>query len=309
MAIYAIPPDTLRDLLINIEGEIYAASPFAFLLAEGTTGDLEPHLPWLKEHGLLATPARREGRVVLSPGLRRSLDIVAHPIRRIVISEVLPAGRARSVHVSNGAEVVVAAFDEENCILSDPVGLEAFRDGLASAVEGSLARGKRAKPYQFPPEVLALLGAASGPWSPSEKLAATVEGLNSALEWPMARQAAQARLAMLLDDADSAAQALDSLVEDNILSATNGKLDIHPGFRVYHRAIASGDFFEIRREEIPGGDLTRIRAPVNGMFVGAAGQRVLIWPAGEGSKEVVLAVPTAEDLKSLIGYLVGWLDD
>ncbi len=308
MAVREFPVEVLRDLLINIDGDISAASPFAFLITGDLEGSLDPHIPWLEEHGLLDTPSEQHGRLALLPSLRRSLDIAARPIRRIVVSQIGPEDRKRSVHVSDGAEVVVAAFDEKSCILSDPLEMEAFRDTLVEVIGPASESDESPAPLQLHPAVLAFLGAVAGPWVPADDLVSDVEDLDSALEWPVERTDAEARLATLLGGPDAATEVLDSLVEDQILETADGKFDIHPAFQVWHRAIRSGVYLEIRRQEFPQGDLAQLQAPVHGLFLGSPGGRCMLWPAGNGSEEILLSHPTAEELKSVVGYLVGWID-
>jgi len=124
MALHEIPAETLRDLLLNIDGEISPACPYTFLLGETQEASLDPHRAWLKAHGLLDTPPEQDGRLALLPSLRRSLDIVARPIRRILVGEVSPQGTRRAVHVSDGAEVVVQPLER---------GLDRRRTDLAPA--------------------------------------------------------------------------------------------------------------------------------------------------------------------------------
>ena len=134
MALYEIPPDVLRDLILNIDGKISAASPFAFLVVNAPEASLEAHRPFLEKRGLLDSPPEQEGLLALQPMLRRTLDVLARPIRRVVVSEVSNGKATRAVYVSDGIDVVIAMFDRENCLISDPLDLEAFRDALVKAI-------------------------------------------------------------------------------------------------------------------------------------------------------------------------------
>jgi hypothetical protein len=311
MALHEIPAETLRDLLLNIDGEISPACPYAFLLGETQEASLDPHRAWLKEHGLLDTPPEQDGRLALLPSLRRSLDIVARPIRRILVGEVSPQGTRRAVHVSDGAEVVVAMFDQQECLLSDPVDLQAFRAGLVKAI--GPAKGKSApKPVQLDPAALRLLGAMAA-FVPGESGDASAGTSNSEeaptpASWPLPRADCVTRLTALVEDAAQGEEILESLIADRILAAEDGTVDVHPAFRPWHEVLSSGHFLEIQRVEFPQSQLQDVQPPIQAYFCGPAGERCLIWPTEDESGEVLLARPTAKDLKSLVGYLVGYLD-
>jgi hypothetical protein len=304
MALHEIPAEVLRVLLLNIDGEITAACPYAFLLTEPGEASLDPHRAWLDEHGLLDAPPEQDGRLALIPSLRRSLEIVARPIRRIIAAEVTPESAHRSVHVSDGAEAVVAMFDQRSCRLSDPLDLKSFTDGLVTIVGPSKAKSAP-KPIQIHPALLQLLGVAL-----AEGAGGSENGLEPTTEaaMPLSRQGCAARLGQLLEDRTQGEELLESLIADQILSADNGAVDIHPEFRPWHEAITSGHVLEIQRLEYPGGRVQDAQPPVRAYFLGPAGKRRLIWPAGDEDGEVLLTRPTAKELKSFVGYLVGYAE-
>ena len=311
MALHEIPAETLRDLLLNIDGEISPACPYTFLLGETQEASLDPHRAWLKAHGLLDTPPEQDGRLALLPSLRRSLDIVARPIRRILVGEVSPQGTRRAVHVSDGAEVVVAMFDQQECLLSDPVDLKAFRAGLVNAI--GPAKGKSApKPVQLHPAALRLLGAmaASVPAESGDGSAGagSSEVASKPAVWPVLRADCATRLTALVEDAAQGEEILESLIADRILAAADGTVDIHPAFRAWHEFVNSGHFLEIQRLEFPQSQLQDIQPPIRAYFCGLPGERCLIWPAEDETGEILLSRPTAKDLKTLVGYLVGYID-
>jgi hypothetical protein len=311
MALHEIPAETLRDLLLNIDGEISPACPYAFLLGDTQVAPLDPHRAWLKEHGLLDSPPEQDGRLALLPSLRRSLDIVARPIRRILVAEVSPRGARRAVHVSDGAEVVVAMFDQQGCQLSDPVDLEKFRGGLVKAI--GPAKGKSApKPVQLNPVALRLLGAMApfvrGGSGDGSAGSSNSDESPTPASWPLPRVDCVTRLSALVTDAEQGEQILESLIADRILAADDGTVDIHPAFRPWHEGLSSGHFLEIQRLEFPLSQLQDVQPPIRAYFCGPPGQRCLIWPTEDGSDEVLLSRPAAKDLKSLVGYLVGYID-
>jgi len=197
----------------------------------------------------------------------------------------------------------MAMFDKENCLVSDPLDLEAFRDALVDAIGAPKKKKSAAKPYRIHPATLTFLGAIQGPWNSDNG-----NELNQKLNWPVARSDAEARLAELIDDAAGAEQLIDSLVADKILSADEDRLDIHPEFKDWYDAIITGDVLEIQRLEFPDSDLQWALPPVRAIFLGTQGNRCLIWPIGNQSDEMLLSRPSGEDLKRIAGYLVGWLD-
>jgi hypothetical protein len=308
MALHEIPAEILRDVLLNIDGEISAACPYAFLLTESGEASLEPHRKWLEEQGLLDTAADQDGRLALIPSLRRALDIVARPIRRILVGEVTPQATRRAVYVSDGAEVVVAMFDQERCLLSDPADLKEFRSALVTAI--GPAKGKSVPtPLVLPPAVLRLLGAVSGSGSIGSDDGAGLAAAKPALAgWPMSRSDLEARLGSLLEDKGAGAEAVKGLIADQILAATDGMVDLHPSFRPWHEAITSGHALEIQRLEYPQGGLQDAQPPVRAYFWGPVGERCLMWPAGDETGEILLSRPTARDLKTVVGYLVGYAE-
>jgi hypothetical protein len=304
MALYEIPPDLLRDLLHSVEGEISSASPFRFLLVDAPEPDPESYMAYLEEKDLLDSPPEQDGLLALQPSFRRSLDVLARPIRRILIAESKDGEGKRAVYSSDGNYVVFAMFDQENCLVSDPVELETFRDSLVEAIGPPKKSKAEPKPYQFHPAVLMFLGAIQGPWNVENG-----SGLNKALKWPVARSDVEERLTELIEDANGADQLVDALIGDKVLSTNDDQLDIHPNFKPWHQAITTADFLEIQRVEIPNGDLRQTLSPVQAFFVGNQGKRCLIWPVGDDSGEVLLLQPSGEDLNGLAGYLVGWLDE
>ena len=294
MAQYEIPPDVLRDLLLSIDGEIKGTSPFYFLLVDAEEPSLEGHMPFLDQNGLLDSPPEQDdGLLAIKPSFRRSLDVLARPIRRVLISEVKDGKGSRSVYSSDGTDVVIAMFDKENCLVSDPLDLEAFRDALVDAIGAPKKKKSAAKPYRIHPATLTFLGAIQGPWKSDSG-----DGFNKRLKWPVARSAAETRLAELVDDAAGAEQLIDNLVADNILSADDDRLNIHPDFKDWYDAIITADMLEIQRA-LP---------PVRAIFLGTQGNKCLIWPIGDQSEEMLLSRPSGEDLKVVAGYLAGWLD-
>ncbi len=304
MAQYEIPPDVLRDLLLSIDGEIKGTSPFYFLLVDAEEPSLESHMSLLDQNGLLDSPPEQDGGLLaLKPSFRRSLDVLARPIRRVLISEVKDGKGSRSVYSSDGTDVVIAMFDKENCLVSDPLDLEAFRDVLVDAIGPPKKKKSAATPYRIHPATLTFLGAIQGPWNTDDG-----DEFNKKLKWPVARSDAEARLAELVDDAAGAEKLIDSLVADKILSADEGRLDIHPDFKDWYDAIITGDVLEIQRLEFPDSDLQWALPPVRAIFLGTQGNRCLIWPIGNQSDEMLLSRPTGEDLKRIAGHLVGWLD-
>jgi len=311
MALHEIPAETLRDLLLNIDGEISSACPYAFLLGEPQEASLDSHRTWLEEHGLLDSPPEQDGHLALLPSLRRALDIVARPIRRILIGEVNPQGARRAVHVSDGAEVVVAMFDQQQCLLSDPADLETFRAGLVKVIGPAKAKFSP-KPVQLHPAALRLLGAmaASVPaesGDDSDRASSSAEAPTPAA-WPLPRKDCVNRLTALVEDAAQGEEILESLVADRILAAEDGNVDIHPAFRPWHELLSSGHFLEIQRLEFPQSQLQDVQRPIRAYFCGPPGERCLIWPTEDESGEVLVSRPTAKDLKSFVGYLVGYID-
>lgn len=309
MSVHEIPADIFRDLLLNIDGEISSASPFAFLLTEEVEGKLDPHLKWLKQNKLLQSPAKQNGRLALQDPLRRSLDILARPVRRILISEIDADGPRRSVHVSDGAQVVVAMFNQTHCIVSDPLDLEAFRDGVLEAL-GPPPKSKVApNPYRLHPVGLAFLGSLAAEWVDRSGTEDDQQRQPFAsLDWPIPRSVGEQRLAALLDDPEAGVAALDSLVESQILQEKKGELSIHPTFRPWHEAVTSSTFMEIQRLEYPNSSLAEIQPLVRAYFAGPKGARCLIWPIDGESGEVVLSRPTADEMKSFVNYLVGYAE-
>lgn len=297
MALHAIPPEILRDLLLNIEGEITPACPFAFLLTEPGDADIGPHRGWLEEHDLLAEPPEQDGRLALTPTLRRSLDILARPVRRILVAEVSPEGARRSVHVSDGVEAVVAMFDPQNCQLSDPLDLKAFTAGLVKIIGPPKAKFVP-KPIQVHPALLQLLGVAL----------AEGKGQGEPAAMPLSRESCAARLGQVLEDPAAGEMLLDQMIADRILSAEDGAVDIHPAFRPWHEAFTSGHVLEIQRVEFPEGRLQDAQPPVRAYFWGPAGERCLLWPAGGEAGAMLLARPTGKELKSFVGFLVGYAE-
>lgn len=309
MSLHEIPAEIFRDLLLNVEGEISAASPFAFLLTEQVEAELEPHVNWLKRHKLLQSPARQNGRLRLQDPLRRSLDILARPVRRILISEIDADGPRRSVHVSDGAEVVVAMFNESDCIVSDPLDLKTFRDGVLKEL-GPPSKSKKAPdPLRLHPVGFAFLGGLVGAWTyppnPGEK--PPPEPFPE-LEWPLERSLAEQRLGALLDDPQAGVDALDGLVGAHILQEKKGQLSVHPSFKPWHESLTSSTFMEIQRLEYPKSSLAEIQPLVRAYFAGPKGARCLIWPVDGELGDVVLSRPTAEELQSVTNYLVGYVD-
>lgn len=312
MPIHQIPAAVLRALLLNVDGEISSASPYAFLLDAGEEGQIEPHLEWLKENDLLDSPPEQDGKVAIRPSVRLALDILARPVRRILISELSHRGISRAMYVSDGAQVVVAMFDDENAIVSDPLDLETFRDSVVESI-GTLKEGADGPdPVQLPPSVLGFLGAVVGPWWAEGD--ASADGADQEapeypeLSWPIERKEARSRLADLTGEAEFAGEILDSLVDDRILKSSDGRLHVHPDFEPWHRALSSGDFLEIRRLEFPDSDLFRTQAPVRAYFAGPQGGRILLWPAESPSGEVLLSRPSVEELRRIVGYLIGYVE-
>lgn len=306
MSLHEIPAEVLRDLLLNVEGEISPASPFAFLFTDEVEGELEPHLKWLEKNKLLQSPAKQNGRVALEDPLRRSLDILARPVRRIVVSEVTADGPRRSVHVSDGFEVVVAMFNETHCLVSDPLELEAFRDGVLAELGPPAKSRKAPEPIRTHPSELALLGSLAGEWAGP---GADEERQSfAALEWPVSRSLAEERTGALLGDSEAALEALDAMTEDEILREAKGELSIHPSFKPYHAALTSSTFMEIQRLEYPDSSLENLQPLVRAYFAGPQGARCLIWPADGETGDVILSQPSVEELKSFVNYLVGYLD-
>ena len=303
MALHEFPPDVLRDLLLSTDGEISSASPFRFLVTNASKPDLQAHMEFLESKSLLDSPSEEDGLVVLQPPLRRALDVAASPIRRILVAEAKAGEGKRSVYVTDGSHVVITMFDRETCFLSDPADLESFRDSLVEAIGVPQQKQKRGKTYQLHPTALTFLGAIQGPWNVDNG-----SGLGKTLKWPVSRKKAEERLTELLEDEDQANALIDALLADSVLGASNGKLEIHPEFEYLHAAMNSADLLEIQRLEIPGGELEKTLAPVQGLFFGTAGQRCLVWPVGDDSDEVLLFQPDGDELKRLTGYLVGWLD-
>ncbi len=97
-------------------------------------------------------------------------------------------------------------------------------------------------------------------------------------------------------------------IKDQILTQTNGSVDIHPSFQPWHKAITSGYFLEIQRLEYPEGQLARALPLARAYFWGPPGERCLAWPSEAGSGEILLSQPTLEELQSFVGYLVGWVE-
>lgn len=311
MPVHRIPAAVLRALLLNIEGEISAASPYAFLLDGDEDGQVEPHLEWLERHELLDSPPEQAGRVAIAPSLRLALDIVARPVRRILVSELGDSGIRRAMHVSDGAQVVVAMFTDETCLVSDPLDLEAFRDALVDTIGAPKNAASALDPVQLKPAVLGLLGAIGGPWWGEGAAGAngSVEAPDYPhLDWPVERKEAERRLAGLAGDPEFATEILDGLIADHILTPSDGELDIHPEFRPWQEALSAGEFLEIRRLEFPDSDLARTQPPVRGYFAGPQGGRILFWPAESAEGEVLLSRPSVEELRSVVGYLVGYVD-
>ncbi len=312
MPLHQIPAAVLRALLLNVDREISAASPYAFLLDAQEDGQIEPHLEWLEGNDLLDSPPEQDGRPAIAPSLRLALDILARPVRRILISELDDRGMRRAMYVSDGAQVVVAMFQDERCLISDPLGLEQFRDALVDSVAPPKESNSAVDPLQLHPSVLGFLGAVVGPWSSADEGAA--HGVSSdasefpELSWPINRPEAESRLTSLTGDAEFPGQFLDSLVVDRILKSSDGKLDIHPDFEPWHRALSSGKFLEIQRLEFPDSDLTRAQPPVRAYFAGPRGARILFWPAEAPAGENLLSRPSTDELERFIGYLVGYLE-
>lgn len=305
MSLHELPADLLRDLLLNVEGEISAACPFAFLLDDESAGELQPHLAWLEEHELLDSPAEQGGRVAIAPALRHALDILVRPVRRILVSELDQQGMRRSVHVSDGAEAVIAMFDSQHCLVSDPLDLESFCTALVEAI-GPPKVDPTSPPLQLPTATLGFLGAVTGPWGETGE-AVDAPG-RPALAWPIERADGEERLTALIEDAEMGGEILEALIADHILQASNGKLDIHPDFVDWDRALSAGDLLEIQRLEIPDSDLTQAQPPVRAYFAGKPGERCLLWPAEDEPGQVILTQPTTEELRSVVGYLVGYID-
>lgn len=309
MSLYEIPAEIFRDLLLNVEVEISSASPFAFLLTEQVDGKLDPHLKWLAKSKLLKSPAEQDGRVAILDSLRSSLDIISRPVRRIIISEITEDGPRRSVHVSDGYQVVVAMFNEKDCIVSDPVDLEEFREAVLKDLRPPAKSKATPIPRRLHPVQLDFLGGLAAAWiDRSEAEAADQVESYPALDWPIERTVGEQRLGALLDDLDDGAAALDSLVEAQLLQEENGKLSIHPGFKLLNDAITSSDFMEIQRLEYPNSSLGEIQPLVRAYFTGPKGARCLIWPVDGKTGEVVLSQPTADELQKFVNYLVGYLD-
>jgi hypothetical protein len=85
-------------------------------------------------------------------------------------------------------------------------------------------------------------------------------------------------------------------------------VDMHPAFRPWHAAITSGYILEIQRLEYPEGRLQDAQQPVRAYFWGPPGERCLLWPAGDQTGEILLSRPTAKDLKTVVGYMVGYAE-
>lgn len=306
MTIHAIPAEIFAALLMNIEGSIHPASPFRFLLEEGEGHDLQPHVEWLESQGYLDSEAAQEGEVALLAELYRSLEIAARPIRRVTVSEVNPAETRRAVYVSDGVDVVVAMFDQQNCIVSDPADLESFHTGMVEAV-GIRADGSR-EPLQLHPAALTLFGALVGPTGEGDEGSLAGAQGPGQVDWPLERTAVQARLAELLEEEQLAENLVEALLGDEILAADDGRIDIHQDFRPWHQALSSGHILEVQRVEFPQGQLDGAGLPIQAYFFGPSGERVLMWPAADDSGEILLTTPTDEELRGVMGYLVGFAE-
>lgn len=307
MSLYKIPAEVFRSLLVNIDGDISLASPFAFLASGEFSTSLEPHLDWLEKNGCLASETTEGEPVELVPALRTALDIVARPIRTITISEVTPQQMRRAVYASDGYEVTTAMFDEETCFVSDPVSLEAFHGELVEAI-GMGADSEIEQPsFRIHPLVLQVLGMAAGPVGPEDE--ALSKPKTTRLGFPVARSKFEARLAGQLEDPQAASEFVDALIADEILTLKKTKLEIHPKFVPWYQAISSGDFFEIERLEFPDEQVQRALPPVQGLFLGEGEYRCVMWPVEPPSDEVVLARPTADELGEFVGYLVGYIPE
>lgn len=307
MAVYEIPTDTFRNLLINIDGEISPASPFAPLLTDEVSGDLEPLLPWLEEHDLLDSPAKQNGKVALLPSLRRSLDVVARPIRGIIVSEIGLESSQRAAYVTDGIDVSIAMLDPNNCRISDPVDLEAFRDDVLIGIGSGGKQSKKNPGYRLHPIVLTILGSLQGPWGDDGNEDAP-EPIFQALTWPISRLECEVRLKELLGEDADMEEILGGMIEDNILESENSTLNIHPEFAPWYDRINSGHFLEIQRLEIPDSDISRLSSAVRAVLVGPKDDRVVMWPADDDTGDVLIFKPTAEELLSFVNFLVGWAD-
>lgn len=307
MSLYEIPAEVFRALLINVDGKISLASPFAFLLNGEFPTSLEPHTDWLEENGCLASDAHEGLPLALVPTLRTALDIVARPIRTITINEVTPKQMRRAVYASDGYEVTTAMFDETSCFVSDPVSLEAFHGDLVEAIGSAADSRLEGPPFQIHPAVLQMLGLAAGPFGPEDKVPS--KSKPARFGFPVARSMFEERLTDQLEDSEAAGEFVDALLADEILIMKKTKVDIHPKFAPWFQAISSGDFLEIQRLEFPDEQVQGALPPVQGLFLGRGENRCVMWPVEPPSDEVILAKPTPDELSEILGYLVGYIPD
>lgn len=296
MTLHTIPPEIMRALLQSIPGPIAPASPFRFLLESDAVSNLENYAPWFKERDLLAEKPGAGG-LALAPGLDRSLQVIAQPRARILISEASKEGGKRAVYVTDGHAVVTAMFDQQNCLLSDPIGLSDFMRGLALEV-GVVGEGVECPPpLRLGPHVLRVFGAL---------VEVGLTGYSSADDGKfLSRAMAEETLRYVLEDENLASQMIDDMIADNLLESKDTSLSVHPEFRPWHASLTAGEILEIVWLDLPKGEVPAEPDPRKALFLGGKPVRCALIPVGNGSDEFVLAYMHQSDLQEWLAELAG----
>lgn len=311
MPVVAFPPEVMSSLLASLESPPSSMSPFAFLQKKWKPLPLTNIHDWMSEKGLL------DENSALTPSWQESLEMAAQPSNNLVIFQKSGDRTAALSHLLTEEVVVVATFDQKNCLLSTGLSLDSFVEGVLKRLPLTGAEETPPRPWMTEHQVLLLVGALvkEGLGAAPERLrkkvlfasmpgslrklpsAPAVETANEDEGLRVSR--AEEVMALIVGDEDLARALVMDLMLDNVLLTDEEECYLHPEVEPWANAIAEGIQLEWVLTEFDSGEEDSIGSVRRLLFFGEEEQGCVAFPASrEGS--VVFARPHSEVMSALL---------
>ena len=243
----------------------------------------------LTAHGLWTDGAPNEE-------MRRILRVLGMPRKHYKVALHDHKQQVRFFSYGNGKDIVVAAFGkDEEVAVSRPLSFGQFLTGVLNHIgpNPNAKPGKDLNVLRFNRANFNLIHRLIDAGLPNE--AQTFEAL-----WPTVRdvypEESQARLLF------------DALTEDGVLVAHETNYQFAPTFEGWVQALSSGEHMLVERMNLKGGKLSADGPHDRAWFFGPSGARFSVFQADDDTNDVLLCRPTAQDLRTLLGVLLGETD-
>lgn len=296
MSFHKIPNRTMCALLHHTPGKVAPASPFASLVKEEGYEPIEPHVPWLRQHGLLLEEdTQGQANAVLVPSVQQSLGLIVRPRTGVTVTNVTPGGVESAVYVSDGLDIATAMRGEENCLISEPLKVQHFIEWLAVQIGAPSAQDPYPVSLRTSLEVMSLVAILASAGLTVELQPHQTENLERAEAESVLRE---------LFDADKSVRLIEALIADHLLMDQDELLSIHPNFRFFYEAMSSGEMLEIRRFDFTDGQQRQDSDPIGALFIGPEHARCMVRPVDDDSEEIIFTRPSRESLMHIAKSLV-----